>query len=498
MPGGSYGESYSAHFGRSWIGCFDMTDEELEAKAAATQDDFVRRKRVMEDFRYDEQQEKYWDTTTGNLLGAKSIDGAIHSDDWPTRPDGRSGEPRAFAPSRAINAIDTGLTVEGSTWWPGQPQFIRDVVVSERGAMDLEGAVCYNAYIAPPEPPVTKRSPKPWLDHVTRLYPDATEHEHFFDFCAHAVQQPDEKVNHGLVMAGAQGIGKDTALLPVRRGVGEWNAAEIGPDAITSAYNGHVKSVLLVINEVRPHDEDHKASNFYSLLKPLLASPPEMLPMTLKYANTIYVRNLAHVILTTNDPLTMFIPTEDRRLFVMNSAVEKPGAAYFDRLYGWFESGGVGAVIGWLAKRSLTDFAVTNPPPMTVGKKAIIESATQVRRTFVDDVFERYGDSLGEPPIVFFQKDLLDFVSTCDYFDDAGKVRNLLNAKNFHFKMAERGYGMMRNPNASEWRNGRYRSSMAFVQKDVPVDKRLGLVQAAIRERGEEETQWTKIAKDIR
>jgi hypothetical protein len=461
------------------------SDDELLALAKSKESEFVRRRRTLVDFRYDEQQEKFWDTTTGNLLGAKSVDGAIHRLDWPV-----DGDEKAIKPSIAINAIDSGLTVEGSTWWPGKPQFIENVVVSERGAMDLVGAVCYNSYIAPFRP-ITKPkgSPDIWIDHVKKLYPDPVEHNHFFDFCAHMIQRPDEKVNHGLVMAGAQGIGKDTALLPVRHGVGEWNAAEVGPDAIHGAYNPHVKSVLLVVNEVRPNDEEFKASNFYNLLKPLLAAPPEMLPMTIKYANTIYIRNLCHVVLTTNDPLTMYIPAEDRRLFVMTSALEDPKISndfpplYFDKIHSYLQQGGTEAVIWWLSTRSLQTFGITNPPPMTRGKKAIIESAHQVRRSAVDDVFEQYCDHVGGKPDAFFQKDLLIFVNESDYFDDSSKIVNMINAKNFHFKMAERGYDLIRCPYKSEWKKGKFRSRAGFAKRQLLPDDQISALEKELNER---------------
>ena len=469
-----------------------MTDEELETIANARSQDFQRRRRRMEDFRYDEVQEKYWDTTTGILLGAKSVDGAIALDDWPTRLNAE-GEPRPYAPSKAINDVDTGLTVEGSTWWPGMPRFIQGVVVSERGAMPLAGAVCYNSYI-PPEKTTGTGDAQRWIDHVKLLYPEPVEHEHFFDFCAHAIQRPDQKVNHGIVMAGAQGIGKDTALLPVRRGIGEWNAAEVGPDAVTSQYNGFVKSVLLIINEVRPLDDDYKASNFYNLLKPLLASPPEMTPMTVKYANTIYIRNLCHVVLTTNDPLTMYIPAEDRRLFVMTSLLEDPKMSdifeegYFESLHEYLSRGGADAAVRWLAERDISSFGVSEPPPMTNGKMCIIESATQVRRSLVDDLIEQIVERKwgGKRPEVILHRDLSDFVRTGDLFDDIEAMVKILNAKNFHFKMAERGYDMMRNKSAPEWRLGKLRTRLAFVRRDVPVNERETCVMAAMKRWSEE------------
>ena len=472
-----------------------MNDDELLKMAGEAEEQacgmFVRRRRSMEDFRYDERQEKFWDTTTGELLGAKSVDGAIPKSSWPTR-EGAKGQLKPYAPSIAINDVETGLTVEGSTWWPGQPRFIHDVIINERGLMKKKGAACYNTYCAPDRSDLkTSHNPDLWIEHVKFLFPDPLEHEHFFDFAAHMLQRPDEKVNHGIVIAGAQGIGKDTALAPLRMGVGEHNTAEVEPDAITSQYNGYVKSVLLVINEVRPHDEDHKASSFYNQLKPLLASPPEMLPMELKYANVIYIRNLCHVVLTTNDPLTMYIPSEDRRLFVMTSPLPDPKKTpifapdYFTKIHDYLSAGGSHAVIRWLLNRPLSGFNPCLPPPATAGKKAIIDSAHQVRRTFADDIYEYFVQKLfpEKPPEVLFTRDLFDFVNASDLFDDRQEAIKMLSAKTFHFKMNERGYDAVRNPYTVEWCNGKFRSRMAYVAKSVPFADQVKAVEAALRVR---------------
>lgn len=465
-----------------------MNDDELEALAAEAEDDFVRRTRTMEDFRYDEQQGKYWDVTTGILLEGKSVDGAVRHDHWPTRIDGRTGEPRPVKPSLAINDVDTGLTVEGSTWWPGKPKIIQDLVVLEQGAVHTDGAACFNRYI-PPRRTEKPRGfkPDPWIDHVRRLYPDPVEHEHFFDYCAHLIQHPEQKVNHGVVMAGAQGIGKDTALIPLRLGVGEWNTSEVGPDDIMGQYNPFVQSVLLVINEVRPHERDFKASNFYNMLKPYMASPPEVLPLKAKYQRLSYVRNVCRVVLTTNEPLSMYLPPEDRRLFVMTSRVEQ-GALdqkYFTELYRWLLRGGSAATVAWLAERDILQFNPGGIPPKTKGKQAIIDSADAVRRTLVDEVFELYVKEIlgGNEPLVFFHTDLFSFVNVSPLFDDAQEALKQLKARNFHFKMAERGYDMLKNPYATEWRSGNFRSRTAFVHRSVPHDEQTKVVEAALLER---------------
>lgn len=471
-----------------------MNDDELEkmAQAADEAPAFRRRRRTMEDFRYDEQQEKYWDTTTGTLLGPKSVDGAIARGDWPTRPDGRTGELIPYAPSKGINNVDTGLTVEGSTWWPGKPVFIENYVINDRGAIPKKGAICYNQYNPPDLSNLrTDKSPDRWIEHVKYLWPDPIEHEHFFDFCAHMIQRPDEKVNHGVVIAGAQGIGKDTAMLPLRRGIGNWNAAEIDPDKVSSQYNHYVKSVMLVINEVRPHDEEHKASNFYNQLKPLLAAPPDMIPMEMKYANPIYVRNLCHVFLTTNDPLTMYIPPEDRRLFVMTSPLPDPkrndvfSEGYFNDIHDYLDDGGADAVVNWLLQREIMVENFGAAPPMTAGKKAVISSAKQVRRSALDDFLEKYFDDFfqSKKPDVVFAADLTRALDEMEYFDDRQNIQKLLRGKTLHFKMAEHGYDMMQNAYASEWRNGKFRSRMAFCSREVPRDEQYRVVEDELTKR---------------
>lgn len=492
-----------------------MNDKDLEKlaqeKEAAAAKEFSRRLRSVEDYRYDEVQEKYWDITTGTLLGGKSVDGTIPRERWPTITNAK-GKVILQKPSIAINDVLTGLTVEGSTWWPGESQFLENKMVTDSGVLEIKGAITYNTYVPPNRSKIKAKMSKPtlWLKHVKKLWPAKAEHEAFFDFAAHMVQRPDEKVNHGLVVAGAQGIGKDTAMQPLRIGVGEYNAKEIDPDAVTGQYSGHLKAVLLVINEVRPHDEDHKSSNFYNQLKPLLAAPPEMLPMHLKYANVIYVRNLCHVVLTTNEPLTMYIPKEDRRFCVLTSPLPDPKVHpvfpkdYFNKLWAYLTRGGTNCVIRWLLDRDLSGFDATEPPVMTDGKQAIINSAHQIRRTAVDDLIENYfeywqeycetdvkpiktsGDGDGNfdfknKPIVIFAKDLYDFLDAGSYFDDAPLLRKMMAAKNFHFKMDEHGYDMIKNPFAAQWKCKKFRSRAAFVGKDVPQVGRYDVINEALQ-----------------
>ena len=88
-----------------------------------------------------------------------------------------------------------------------------------------------------------------WRDHLRYIYPEEADHiEHWL---AHRIQRPGEKINHALVLGGAQGIGKDTLLEPVKHAVGPWNWSEISPGQMLGRFNGWAKSVVVRVSEAR-------------------------------------------------------------------------------------------------------------------------------------------------------------------------------------------------------------------------------------------------------
>ncbi len=84
--------------------------------------------------------------------------------------------------------------------------------------------------------PATPRRPARGSTTSTRSIRD--DADHIIMWLAHRVQRPQEKINHALVLGGAQGIGKDTLLEPVKRAVGPWNFAEVSPQQMLGRFNG--------------------------------------------------------------------------------------------------------------------------------------------------------------------------------------------------------------------------------------------------------------------
>ncbi|TQE97093.1 MAG: hypothetical protein FKY71_16325 [Spiribacter salinus] len=457
-----------------------MNDDELERMAQGMESgDFARRARTLDDFLYDPTQNGYWDLPSGVLWSANSVDGAVPLDQWPTTQNNK-GEVTPQRPSAHINRIEHGRTVDGSTWWPGEPQIIRDRIASQEGIRRLPGAQILNHY-TPADPVGEPGDPTPWIEHVRRIYPE--EAEHLFDWCAYTLQNPGRKINHGIVLAGEQGIGKDALLTPLRWGVGDHNTREVGADKVLEPYNPWVKSVLLVINEVKPREIGHKAAQFQEALKPLLAAPPDVLALSEKYQRTLYVPNITHVVMTTNDALGMFLDSGDRRVFVAQSPANRLSDAAAHELWEALRGGAAAGAIQWLLDRDVSHFAARTPPPMTAAKQQIIDAGRAVRWGIADDVLADFLEFMGGSPSAFFTTDLQHFINAANFFDDKQEAIKAVQKNNFHYIADRFGYRMMRNGNGSKWKNGSFQSRGAYVRKTLTDDQQMPAVEAALKRR---------------
>lgn len=425
-----------------------------------------------EDYVWDKAQEAYWDLRDGTLHGDRAVDGSIPLEYW--RVTVEEGEAAAGAgrpkkrkeqlikPSQDIMRIEFDRTVEGSTWWPGMPQLIKDWFVDKDGFYPAKGRRIYNQYKAPPTV-VANGDAKPWIDHVRALWPD--ESEFFFDYCAHMIQRPHEKCNTAIVMSGAQGIGKDAALKPVKSAVGSWNIKNIDPDELFSPYKPWLQTLMLIIDEVRPSKDEFHASSMYNILKPLIAAPPDTLPLNDKYQKLRHIINVMRVFITTNDWMAMYVPAEDRRMFVMHSIQPQKwkDSRYFIDLFGWFESGGDAEVAAWLMKRDISSFNPKAQSEKTLGWNAVANTWGEP-----EDAVGQALDILGKPDIVFGSE--LLWVQ----FDGADDVAGALKSpRKIGHRMHRSGYISVRNPKGDKWifkgPDKNFKSGLVFVKQELLV-----------------------------
>ena len=269
--------------------------------------------------------------------------------------------------------------VEQMTWAPGKPTLVPDKLIADGGWIDRPGCTVFNLY----KPPIIKPTAGdvcPWLDLVQKNYPD--EADRVVAFLAHRVQRPDEKINHGLVLGGAVGTGKDTILEPVKQAIGPWNFAEVSPKQVFGRFNGFLKSVILRVSEARDLG-DYDRYAFHDHMKVYIAAPPDVLRVDKKNIREYYVPNLCGVIITTNHKTDgIYLPPDDRRHYVLwsNLCKENFASDYFNNLYRWYENGGNAYVAYYLANLDISGFGPKAPPPKTQAFWEIAGSTPGVRQ----------------------------------------------------------------------------------------------------------------------
>jgi hypothetical protein len=265
------------------------------------------------------------------------------------------------------------------TWAPGHPALIRNQVMHEGELAPSPGTVLFNTYL-PPQP--CHGDPKkagPWIDHLRRLYGDETA-KHILAWMAWRVQHPEVKINHCLVLGGAPGIGKDTALAPLMRAVGAYNVAEVSPTTITGKFNTHMRSVVMRISEVRNFGETGmNVFKFHEAMKTVLASPPLTHLINGKHMPEYHIPNIVGVVMTTNYQTSgLYLPSDDRRHYVCTTqltASDLP-ADYFVGFWHWLRTGGIEHATAYLMTLDISGFDPKQTPPKTAGFWAMVQNSS--------------------------------------------------------------------------------------------------------------------------
>lgn len=242
--------------------------------------------------------------------------------------------------------------------------------VVEEDLPDLSGP-CFNVWRAPkmrralPDK-ATAQEIEPYLDLVAHVIPIEAEREHVLNWMAFTAQKPGEKIHHALVLGSRiEGIGKDTLLEPLRRAVGRSYTREIGPQHLAAPFNAWLMGAKLVVVQEMHNFERKETMN---RLKPLVAAPPDALPVNMKHRQEFFVPNIVSTVFFTNEEDALALSKGDRRYFVTWNDGEPLPKERYDAVWTWLDKGGSEQVIRWLLQRNLKGFDAKGRAPMTEAK----------------------------------------------------------------------------------------------------------------------------------
>jgi Family of unknown function (DUF5906) len=373
---------------------------------------------------------------------------------------------------RASRWLDRNQPAHQMIWIPGMPMLVPDRLVVDGGWIERSGVVCLNLYRAPHPSSGDPAKAQPWLDHVAKLYPIEAEARHVIHWCAQRVQQPEIKINHVLVIGGEEGIGKDTMLEPVKRGVGPWNFHEVSPTQMMGRFNSFVKSTIMRVNEARDLGETDRFK-FYDHLKTYAVTPPDVIRVDEKHLREQYAFNRMGIIISTNYRTDgIYLSEQDRRHYVAWSEARKTDfpADYFNDIWKWFDDGGAEHVIAYLHALDLSDFDPKLPPPKTEAWQTIVNAHYAPETAELTDAI----DKLGNPKTLIIE-DLVGVAPALDWLYEP-KSRRLVS-----HRLEDCGYIRTNNPDSKQglW-VVKGKRCIIYARKELNAADRLRVAQARV------------------
>ena len=253
-------------------------------------------------------------------------------------------------------------------------------------------------------PPAGEGDVTPWLAHCEAMVPVASEREHLYDIMAFKRQHPNIKINHAVLHAGDEGCGKDTMWAPMLWAVcgpSLRNRGMLDNDTLGSQWGYELEAEIIILNELKEPDARERRA-LANKLKPIIAAPPEMIPINRKGLHPYQMLNRCFVLAFSNDSVPISLASQDRRWFAIWSAAPRMLPAAAAKLWTWYQAGGFAAITGWLDRRDVSAFQPAAAPAMTEFKENLLEHGMSMAESYlVEQMRGRKGDfqsgAIGSP-----------------------------------------------------------------------------------------------------
>ena len=208
--------------------------------------------------------------------------------------------------------------------------------------------------------------------HFITFFPN--EYEQIFQWFAHNVQKPGQKINWALAFVGIQGTGKSMPFYLLEASVGHANIKNISSNVVNSKFSdwttGHC---VAVIDELAL--EKNSKLRVMDTLKDAITN--KLLSVNRKGLSIIDgVRNTQNYIITSNHDDALSLESSDRRWCVLRDNIRNVKEDVFDRFNNpdYYKeiyqsiTDNPGIIRSWLLSIDISDFNI-NVPPQTQAKR---------------------------------------------------------------------------------------------------------------------------------
>lgn len=285
-----------------------------------------------------------------------------------------------------------------------------------------------------------KGDPAPFLNHIAKLLPVATDREILLDWMAYKAQNPAQLMRWAVVLCGVEGNGKTTVGEIMRYTVGERYSEVVQSHDIDNKFNGWAcEKLLAVINDFKIGDR----RDVMEVLKPIITD--STIPVQKKGKDTRNIANHLGFVITSNHKNAVVKTSNDRRYAVFYTAQQSEqdltrdcmNGDYFSTYYDWLEGDGYAIVADYLHSRIVSSHP--NRAPVTSSMaEAIRESMTPTQAAITEAV---------DDELPGFRNDIIVSTAARRFLDS----RNLpCDARIINNVLRELGYSPI--PGSESWR----------------------------------------------
>jgi hypothetical protein len=243
--------------------------------------------------------------------------------------------------------------------------------------------------------PVFNTDPKPYRELWEMLMPDDADlRNHYLDWIGFALQNRGVKIGHALVLqSDAHGVGKDTAFVPLLRGLGEDNYVKLTPAELAKPYNPFLDHELIIISEMR--DFDRGKGQMYLTIKNHIGIEEGAPQVDQKYEKHRKGYRSQNWVILTNYGNAIALDEEDRRLCIAKSPMQPQSISFYEAIWDFLNHGGDAVCLGWFLRRDVSKFNRAARAPMTDAKRAMIEATMSPAKRWLRAQFSEGGQFHG-------------------------------------------------------------------------------------------------------